>query len=465
MEDKHSFILVINNEDFQFDGDLLSSVSPEIHDLVSRGIGGVAIGPHVPQTAAAAFCSACRGEHFTVKPATAFKIMDLAADCEIPSLVRFVRRYIDSRKLERVPVATSTSSKFFGKLQKVGVDLQNAIISEGYVANGEKFVFRVILFTDFRDLRQDVLVKYAFKRLAADAACALPIFLRIDYDRLTDDQIDQLFETNPFHRVSLNYFIAAALSTNRNEASRHRKLGFANLDQLYNGILADSSEPKLITGYEHDSHNQLAEFQRIVADQQQQLKQLTARRNEIKEQRVLNNRNFKTEAKALRDEIERHRAISDSRKRDLDRMREQIKTILNPRLVELRKHIARQIEAMKKKAAERQAKMETEIGQLEDSRRRNIDRMKTNVGRLDLAFAEQQDDLKHVRASLAAKMIRDFMRFDDYIRRSENRFKIFDEPPGIWSLSSGDVKKADLFLTGMEKKIDRTCPIRTGQTG
>jgi hypothetical protein len=48
---------------------------------------------------------------------------------------------------------------------------------------------------------------------------------------------------------------------------------------------------------------------------------------------------------------------------------------------------------------------------------------------------------------------------------SENRFRMFDEPPGIWNLTSNDVKKADPVLTALEKRIDKVCPIRSGQGG
>ena len=62
---------------------------------------------------------------------------------------------------------------------------------------------------------------------------------------------------------------------------------------------------------------------------------------------------------------------------------------------------------------------------------------------------------------LSAKMVQDFMRFDNFIRKNpEKRFKVFDEVVDTWGLSSAVVKDSDKELKSIEKRLDKLCPIR-----
>ena len=46
------------------------------------------------------------------------------------------------------------------------------------------------------------------------------------------------------------------------------------------------------------------------------------------------------------------------------------------------------------------------------------------------------------------------------MRKTTNRFRIFDQEPRIFNLSASDVKKAEEFLVMIDKRIDSYCPLR-----
>jgi hypothetical protein len=100
------------------------------------------------------------------------------------------------------------------------------------------------------------------------------------------------------------------------------------------------------------------------------------------------------------------------------------------------------MQGIKRKLGDTQKGMEDDVAKSLDLVDRNVEKMKTNQNRLDLAC----DDVIQVKASLAAQIIKDFMRFDNFIRQNEGRFQLFRDTPGRWDSTSAQVKKAELFM-------------------
>ena len=51
------------------------------------------------------------------------------------------------------------------------------------------------------------------------------------------------------------------------------------------------------------------------------------------------------------------------------------------------------------------------------------------------------------------------MRFDKFLRRTDKRYKAFDER-SIWDLTGAQVKEAEKNLNSIERRVDKICPIR-----
>ena len=79
---------------------------------------------------------------------------------------------------------------------------------------------------------------------------------------------------------------------------------------------------------------------------------------------------------------------------------------------------------------------------------------------VELNLAADIDNLKSI---LLAKIIRDKIRSDKYIRDSEHRFDLFNDDIPSWNQTADQARKAEEFIVNLEAKLDKLCPIRGGQ--
>ena len=67
------------------------------------------------------------------------------------------------------------------------------------------------------------------------------------------------------------------------------------------------------------------------------------------------------------------------------------------------------------------------------------------------------------RATLAAKIVHDQVRFNQFLRDMSTRFDAFKTDEKIWDLDANQVEEAEKVVIEMEKKIAKKCPINVKQ--
>ena len=67
------------------------------------------------------------------------------------------------------------------------------------------------------------------------------------------------------------------------------------------------------------------------------------------------------------------------------------------------------------------------------------------------------------RATLAAKIVHDQVRFNQFLRDLNTRFDAFKTENRIWDLDANQVEEAEKIVIAMEKKITKSCPINIKQ--
>ncbi|KAK8852851.1 hypothetical protein M9Y10_017843 [Tritrichomonas musculus] len=468
-----TFTLTVNDRPYTFKAKTFAKVSKKAGQLLKNGIYEDSITTTASDESIQAFINACNLQQFKVTSTNAFELLDLAVGYKIVNLEKFVRNYITTKDLkrpggedetdylgiflEKMKERTLQQEDYINVASRINVYIEDQRMSEIYLIP----MYRLILCTDYTALDHKKLNSFVLKLLNEKPETAVPLLLRIDFSQLTSEQDDQIFSTESVHLDNSNYFTALTLSADRNHQTRvlnnaekemekamnDADTDFANqrrdqTDDLENAYVQQYNKLKELADKQKEKIRELKEFQRATSRQSEQVVS-----------------HFREATNGLTDQIAKTKDAFDERKRQNDALREKVQQEIEKQVGELREKTLADIEGTKAESQQvREAAIEKKDASF-GSLTRNVDRMEKNCGALEDAVKISNEDTDMLKATLAAKMIRDFMRFDNFIRRNEKRFQIFDEKD-VWGLHQEEVKKAEEDLKNVDKRIDKICPIR-----
>lgn len=468
-----TFTLRVNDVPYEFKAKTFAKVSKKAGQLLKNGIFEDSITTEASEESISAFIAACNLQQFKVTSTNAFELLDLAQKYKIVNLEKFVKNYITQKDLKRPGGEDETDylQQFLDKMKertlqkedyenvasRINVYIDDPRMSEIFLIP----LFRLILYIDYTALEHKKLNAFVLKLLQEKPETAVPLLLRIDFSQLSNEQDEQVFATDAVHLDNSNFFTAYSLSADRNHQRRTLLKAEGDMEKLM--IDAD-------TDFANQRRDQTEELEQEYIDQYNKLKELAdAQKEQIKKlkeyQRATNQQSeqvashFKEASNGLTESIAKTKESFEERKRQNDALREKVQQEIDKQVGELKEHTLAEIEGVKAESQQVRAaaieKKDASFGSLQ----RNVDRMEKNCGALQDAVTISNKETDELKSALAAKMIRDFMRFDNFIRRNEKRFQIFSEKD-IWGLESKDVEAAEDFLKGVDKRIDKICPIR-----
>ena len=467
------FTLKVNDVSYEFKAKTFAKVSKKAGQLLKNGITEDSITTNASDESIAAFIAACNLQQFKVTSTNAFELLDLAVLYKIVNLEKFVRNYIQQKDLKRPGGDDPTDylQVFLDKMKertlekedyenlatRINIYIDDPRLSEIYLIP----LFRLILLVDYTALEHKKLNSFVLKLLQEKPETAVPLLLRIDFSQLTNEQDELIFSTDAVHTDNSNFFTALSLSADRTHQTKTLNAAEKDIEKLMNE--AD-------TDFANQRRDQTEELEQEYIDQYNKLKELAdAQKEQIKKlkeyqratiqqsEQVVSH--FREASSGLTEAIAKTKESFEERKRQNDALREKVQQEIEKQVGELRQNTLSDIEGVKAESQNVRAaaieKKDASFGSLQ----RNVDRMEKNCGALQDAVTVSNKETDELKSALAAKMIRDFMRFDNFIRRNGKRFQIF-ETKDLWGLNPKDVEDAEEFLKGVDKRIDKICPIR-----
>ena len=467
------FTLTINGRPYKFKTKTFAKVSKRAGQLIKNGIYEDKIDGQIPSEAVTAFVAACNLQQFKVTATNAFDLLDLAVDYKIANLEKFVNNYVAAKGLVR-PESDDVTDYL-----QVFIDKMNAreLTTDDYMNLAQRIdkyitdermytintlpLFRLILYTDYTGIDDIKLNAFVTQLLQQKPETAVPLLLRIDFNKLTRQQENEIFSAYDLHHNNFNFFIASSLSADRNRLERNLNALDKEIEKQANDLDTDMHNLRRdhIDELETTYQNEYGEMKQMADDQKRQIDELRAFLDKTKEliDKLLSD--YEDNGQKIRDETERQRQNLEESKRIVEECMNKARDEIEKQTNDLRDKIMQLIHELIENDMNRREEIERKRVNPYESLLRNIARMKKNCATLDDAIQATEEETNLVKATLAAKMVKDFMRFDNFIRRNEKRFKIFDKQE-IWGLRSSDVKQAETELSAIERRVDKLCPIR-----
>ena len=412
-----------------------------------------------------AFLSACQFEHFDINKTNVFDLLKLAQEWEVPSLIEYCNTYIAASQaeqkkpdylgilIEHVETDTDTKSDWAA----VAFDINRALRDKRFMTLPPEVIYQILAIADRKYLDQTIFKEFVLELFKENPKNAVPLMLRLDFSILTQDERDFIFKNKFVHHMNINYFIASSLSaiTNKTELQLENEQIRQAIDldviRVKNDIRALEISEQINKPYKV----QLDEIYNEIDNQKKQLEDLSANFD------VHNRRMQITERKISSCRTPCDRTV-------LDQIQTHSREFIDTTTTEVNKQLEKHFEEMEK--FYQTVGQQTDAYLKEQTLSSDNPIFKAQLQLKDLceqnrqtaeAIKKMKDQMADVKSLLCAKVVRDKLRYDEFLRRHTGRkYKIFDTEPQIWNLTPLQVEDADARLRKMEHQLDEYCPLR-----
>ena len=473
MQAPKEFTLVLNGKSHQFKARTFAKVSKKAGQLMKNGVFYSKIEKEYPDESATAFILACNFKEFKVTANNAFDLLELAQDWRIGNLEKFVRSYCSSKGLIAPEELDNGDylEVFLDKLEKheltkddyfkVAQKLDNYLDDDRLLALHPLPLFRILLAAEYTQINDQKLAAFILKLIKDKPYAAVPLLLRINYDMLSQDQEKIIFDMPEVHDQNFSFFISNSNSAIRNKIKRVLQQVEQSINKSLEQVEEDAQKHRAENNkqLDEDFKIQLEELKHAADAQRKQIEELKKYRERTLKRRKDIDDDFQDREEETDQQIDHVKEMMEKRKEQTDILRRQIDNEIGKQVGRVRERVVDQLNDVRNDDQDRRDAGNEPRQELFDGLKRNVDRMKKNCQMLSSAVKGTVDEKNYIKATLAAKMVKDFMRFDNFIRKTEKRFQIFDDK-SILHLSSAEVQKADKDLNDVERRIDKLCPIR-----
>lgn len=416
------------------------------------------------------FIDACQLRNFSIEKKNAFQVLDIAKSWGVPSLEKYINTYIEKNKLVRKEVDDyvgilcqhiEDNTDCYTDWSNVAQILQEVLDDPRLLEVPPEVFTRVLSIADkagFDILKENKvkLIEYTMKVIDLHPENAIPIIMRLDFSEMTDEQLSKVYNLKKLHDQNVGFFLESAVSALHNKT----EFAFEKSNYLNEQVVASA-----------------------LIDHQKKLNDDLTEMNNL----------FDRDVEEIVDEIDRQQDIIDELKEHLDahvkklnlaekKVKERLLILSDEEAEKIRQDtldtITKMTEEINDKLAEHlnglheQSKNGSNIANEFFTRcaRESINDIDVSKNALEelITFGEQirvheqtvMEDVDNLKALIAAKIVRDRLRFDQFLRKTTGKFVAFDKDPKPYGVSTSMVSEADKKLAIMEKKLDEICPLR-----
>lgn len=467
------YVLWWNEKAYEIDADLFAKYSKkfktEREKEENRNQMDIEVkldnGDDVPEDIFLAFVNACQLKPFDVNKKNVYQLLDLAHKWQVSSLLQYIEKYIRDKNIDP-PVIPNYLEILIDKIEggtdshkdweSVANHLNQSLEDPLFEQIPTEIIYQILAYADKKNFDQKALIKFTMKMIRKMPKSAVPLILRLDFDKLTSEQRDEIFHTAAVHTLNINFFTSSSISAlyNKNHAHIEKRKRKQTLDFKCLEFALDKLCEKQLKDLNKQYRDEVDEIKDEIYRQQAIIDKLKDRINEHKRRMLLAEKKQLSRRKPVDEQTIQN--LSESVRAQLLEMEDAIDKAHqeHEKSLNLLDDKACQVaHDFYSKALERsdseQSKVSVALIRLKEACKDS----KLNVKAVDA-------ELSAVRATIFAKIVRDRLRYSQYLRKTNNRFNLFDKDPHLYNLTAQAVKAAEDEIRLMDKRVEELCPMR-----
>ena len=490
-----TFTLWCNNKRHDFDAEIFAKMSRKASILIREGqIQGI-IEKRVRQETFDAFVAACQLKAFKVTATNAFELKELAVDWGVASLETFVNNYIRSKNLK-----PQTKVDHLGILidhLDNGIDDPNDVLAVANFVNDalrdERFervppevIFKILIASDQKRvdekekdplqeetkpdhqiLDQQLLIKFTLQLLKDPqlVTSAIPLTLMIDFKLLTKEQREFIFQKKEMHENNIGYFVANSMSATRNKAERELMQSEARLLSDLNALRENLKQHQRSNAakLKKEQDESLGDLKEALLKQQETIKDLQDDGVKFETKLDEDNEEHDKRFQGMKDLLNQIDQYTSQRNSIATEKEVLIKDQVAEQLAPLKAELDDEVKKLAMDDAMQCAELEQKLMRLIEEDKKKLRQLASRVDDCTEDVDNTNVELSDIKATLAAKIVHDRLRFDKFLRKTDDRFAVFiksESEPGVWDLAPEKVAQAEQFVIQIENIVDTNCPIR-----
>ncbi|OHT06782.1 hypothetical protein TRFO_05477 [Tritrichomonas foetus] len=470
----NTFTLYMGKARYIFEGDIFAKMSKKCARLVRQGIHQGTIMKKIRQDTFEAFIAACQLQPFKVSAANAYELLDLAIDWMVPSLEKFANDFIKSKDLPPPPPIDylevlkdhcNLKIQDINDIRAVAAIINKALVDARFASLPPEIIFQTILTADPHTIDQQLLVNFVLSMFDKKQSTAVPQTLQMDFDLLNNEQKDKVFFSKKMHEQNINFFVAWSLSAARNRAERDLQENYTKFHQdfgeLYESLKKANrtSRNKLKKIHEQE----IADMNALIAKQKKEIEDLIEQAREEDKRFDEDEYDHQEQLEKMREELQKIEEIGQECNLGSPGAASQVKAVVKEQINQLREDLDKQIQGVRDVNEQNLKKIFDELMHPIEEFRKVITDLFGKSDQMTDSIEDLKNTITTMKATLTAKIVRDKLRCDKFIRATDDRFKLFKTKPPIWGLSPKQVEDSEQFILGLEERLDQLCPIRGNQ--
>ena len=468
------FTLTCGSETHSFAANMFAKMSKRGKSLLKRGItAGVSKCRADPATFKI-FTAACQLEKFRVNASNVTQLLNLALEWQVPSLERFCQEFIKKKGVKAQDAASPVDwlvrqcergCEEPADILAVAEVINEALLDDRLLSLPPEVIFEIVEKADREKLDEQRLVTFVMRLLEVKPSSAGPVILLLNRELLSAQQRGKIARNRKIHEQDVQFFVGWTVSHMRNQTEK-------DIRELVSAFR--NREGELESEYEKKQNHQTQKLRRALVQAVEGLRKeveenqakinamIQAAKREANEL-AKEQKDEQTKLKTLQAEVARVNDICGIISKHSVSAAEEVKLSVGEEIDALKKELEEKITAVS--SAHMNSCQEILDGHTKvmDEQRQLIDKMFGKVDKMSDTEADLSIDIGNVKAILLAKIIRDKIRSDKYIRDSEHRFDLFNDDIPSWNQTADQARKAEEFIVNLEAKLDKLCPIRGGQ--
>ena len=471
---ENTFTLYMGKARYVFEGDIFMKMSKKCARLVRQGIHQGTIMKKIRQDTFEAFIAACQLQPFKVSAANAYELLDLAIDWMVPSLEKFANDFIKSKDLPPPPPVDfievlkdhcSLKIQDINDIRAVANIINKAFTDARFGSLPPEVIFQTILTADPKTIDQNLLVTFILSMFDKKPSTAVPLTLQMNFDMLNNEQRDKVFFSKKMHEENINYFVSWSLSAARNRAERDLQESYTKFHQdfgeLYDNLKKANrtSRTKLMKLHEQE----LNEMNNIIEKQKKEIEELMEQAREEDKRFEEDEYDHKEQLQKMLEELAKIEQIGQECNLGSGGAASQVKAVVKDQINQLRGDLDKQIQSVRDLNEANCKKIFDDLMRPIEEFRKVISDLFGKSDQMLQSIDELKGTVLQMKSTLTAKIVRDKIRCDKFIRDTDDRFKIFQSDPPVWGLKPKQVEDSEKFILGLEERLDQLCPIRGNQ--
>ena len=466
-----TFTLVNGPYRHVFKGDLFAKMSKRCSSLLEQGITEGIIMRKLDKEVFDIFVSACQLKPFKITTKNAYELLNLSREWEIPSLEKFANDYINSKDLNPPPPKdyvqilqdrVKENLADIDDIRSVAANINEAMDDDRFIAMPPEIIFQTILAADPHQVDAEKLLKFTMMMFDKKPSTGIPLTLLVDFEKMTPEQRSRVFGSRKMHEENVNYFVAWALSEIRDRNAAATK-ELVNRNNLRIAKLADAigkarkaDKYKYYEDHEEELNNitnQIQQQEKEIGELLELIKKDNEEEKELEEKR-------QSLLQANQEAIQEIEKDGEQCQISVAGTTAQVRAMVRNQIAFLREELERETRAV---ADDNDAKCDEVLEALKvpvKEQADNITRMLERTKHLGEVIEKTNRDIHNTKSLLTAKIVRDKLRFDEFIRDTDKRFEIFNQSSQKWDLTSDEVEKSEKLIEGFEADMNKFCPIR-----